>query len=403
MIAAFLLASWLLLGLCLFVDLTREHRTRYRLRDLGLYGLFSLAPSLLFVLLRATGLDMKNFQLLAFYGLVLLTIGALSILLRADTPLRGLPASPWRIAFAAASILASLPFIYATTIQGIQANMDHRRATLAYAQKRYDVAMVWCQQAVERAPHQVRYQMELAQALGAQAIFDARVTTDRERLFREAEQTLFRAVETNPFDAYPQAQLAEIYRVWANLTEDADNKAARYEEAVAALELAVLYNPENLAFMTKWAELYDELGEQALALATYRRALALDTTNAPLYMKVGRYYQEASQWQPAAAMYEAALRHSRQPLPAVHHTLAVLYQRLEHPEEAARQSEQAVAHAPDVPAYHTLLIDLYLHLGRCTEAREQAQAALRRWPAEAALQPHADRLAQQCPEQPAPG
>jgi len=401
LISVFMLAIWLLLGLILGAGPSGASQPRYRLRHLGQYVILTLAPLFLLILLRAAGVDMKNHQLLGYYALVLLTMAAQSMLLPGDAPSKRRPLSPWRIALASVSILIALFFIYESNIQAIQANIDHRQATAAYTQRRYDLAMTWYRQAMARDPHQERYQMELAQALAAQAIFGTRVASDREQLLHEAEQNLLRATERNPFDPYYWAQLAEVYRVWANV--DAPNRETRYQEALAALEQAVQHNAENIAFLTKWAELYEEKGERTQALATYRRALALDTTNAPLYMKIGRYYQEANQWQPAAAMYKAALRHRTQPGPAVHHTLAVLYQRLGRQEEAARQSEQAVALAPDVLAHHTLLIDLYVDLGRCTDALARTREALRRWPAEGALQTRADLITRQCAEQPAPG
>ena len=91
--------------------------------------------------------------------------------------------------------------------------------------------------------------------------------------------------------------------------------------------------------LRKWAEAYEEKGDRLQALEKYRQVLVWDSTNAALYLQIGKLYRAEEKWELAAAMYEGALRHTKRPGPELYQTLALLYRRLERLEDAVHESE----------------------------------------------------------------
>ncbi len=398
----FLAATWLLAGLLLLAEARADGATPPSLRAAGAYAGLSLLPAGLFFLAQAVGLD-AAFHRLLLYLLIVLGVLAAAALGLARSALPAAPRASRRVAaLALVATLGAGAFLYQTNVRIVQANMHHLTARNAFQQKDYDRATAAYRRALALDPGQALYQLELAQLLASRPARPTETAAEREAPFREAERILVQAAARNPYEPYHRAALAEVYRRWAARTPEAPRRAEHYQQALDAYADAVRINPENVLVWRRWAETYEELGDRTRALETYNRVLAWDSTNAALYVRLGTLYRAEGQWPLAAAMYEGALRYSTAPLPAVHYALALVYRHLERPEDALRQSERAVALAPDEPGYRDALIDLYQRLGRCREALEQMRAALQRWPAHEALQARARLLPQRCADPPAP-
>ncbi|MDX1545796.1 MAG: tetratricopeptide repeat protein, partial [Rhodothermales bacterium] len=286
--------------------------------------------------------------------------------------------------------------VYATNLRPVLASQHVQAARQAIGQERPERALTHYRRALGLAPGHEAHTLEFARVLGRLAQYRPAGSAERDGLYREAERLMDAAVARNPYEPEHQIARAALYRFWARATAADEGRRVRYARAVEAYEAALGIAPETIPARQGLAQTYAEMGDREGALGAYRAILARDSTNTAVYMTLASLYREGGQDAPAAAMYEGALRHARQPLPNVHQALAGLYRRQGQLGAALHHSRQAARLAPDAPAHREGLVGILETLGRCPEALREAQDALRRWPAHGGLTAQADRLGRQC-------
>ncbi|MFQ5569871.1 MAG: O-antigen ligase family protein [Rhodothermales bacterium] len=400
LIGGLFVATWMLAGLILVLVDQPAHGGPARLRKLAMYAVLSLLPLVLFLTIKLVDVGGENLHLLFYYVLVFLVLLIGGVLMYRGGDVSWSKPTFMGVVLAFVGLFVAGLLVYKTNVLEIQANMYHRAAQTAFQQRRYDQAMIEYQRALDLDPDQGLYQLEYAQLLATKAHYRSEDASEREQLFQAAERILKDAAVRNPYEQYHHAALADVYRLWARKTTEAQLRTARYEQALDAFSEAMHINAENVLILRTWAELYAEMGDRGRALDMYRRVLARDSTEASVYMRIGVLYRAGEEWEDAAEMFEGALRHSRRPLPGAHQALVGVYQRLGRLEEAVRAGEQAVRLNPGVPANHVALIRLYQRLGRCPEALDRVRAALMRWPDDSGLKAHEAEIRQRCAEQP---
>jgi len=148
-------------------------------------------------------------------------------------------------------------------------------------------------------------------------------------------------------------------------------RARRWDESIAAYQLALSLKPDFVEAMTNLAVTYGEKGDDATAVGWFERVLAVQPGFAQVHMNYANSLQRLGRLREAAEHYEkaAALEPGD---PATRFNYGVCLERLGRPADAVRQYEAAIAARGDWPAPHGRLVEALLAAGR-REAAETAQ------------------------------
>jgi O-antigen ligase len=213
------------------------------------------------------------------HGATLLIVGVTAAAL-AGGGLRRLPradARAWVVAGVVAALALGAVFF---NVRVVQADVVHRQAWLALRDGRHEQAIGLARQAVKTTPWQTAYHLGLGHAL----IEQARRTGERaarEALFREARDALLRARALSPRDVDALAQLAHLARVWAQLSSDGRERAARFAAASDFFRRATTASPSNAVFWAEWGITERAAGREDSAREKLERARALDPIRYP--------------------------------------------------------------------------------------------------------------------------
>lgn len=99
----------------------------------------------------------------------------------------------------------------------------------------------------------------------------------REDLLRAAEAVLLDAQKVNPLNTDHTANLARLYRTWADLVAaDSPERGERLAESLAMYETAVTLSPNAAHLWNERGNAYLALGDNENAMAAYEKSLSLD-------------------------------------------------------------------------------------------------------------------------------
>ncbi|MEM7129621.1 MAG: hypothetical protein AAF702_25030 [Chloroflexota bacterium] len=171
-------------------------------------------------------------------------------------------------------------------------------------------------------------------------------------LLRAAEVVLTRAQEVNPLNTDHTANLARLYRTWADLITDGDERAKQLERSLDAYEMAVTLSPNAAHLWNEKGNAYLAQNEREQALEIYEHSLSIDQLYAQTYLLLADYYNREQNFQKIVDILEPgveALDASRRHRPTVQMLsfLAVAQARLGLLEDAIETSERIVEMQPN--------------------------------------------------------
>jgi len=315
----------------------------------------------------------------AYYGLIVfvLVAGAAALLLGSGR-LPGVNAHPWGgIALVVLLILAGA-IIVPLNLHPIQADIVYKQADPYDREGQWQLAIEHYKHAIELAPKEDFYYLYLGRSYleYASSIEDPAV---RDAVMRETEQTLIQAREINPLNTDHSANLARMYRRWADLANDEEVRRYLLERASENYAYATSLSPHNVILWNEWSLLYYYgLKDLAGFERTHQRSMALDPEFDQTWLICGDTSRDQGKLEEAIHCYEQAL--SLKPRNAqVWRVLGDAYISQQRWDDAIAALTQVISLQPnanDIWNIHQVLAQLYVQTGQLTQAHEQAQMAL---------------------------
>jgi tetratricopeptide (TPR) repeat protein len=315
----------------------------------------------------------------AYYGFIVsvLIAGGVALLLRTDRlPRRG--AHPWGvIALVVLAVMAGAISIV-TNLTPIQADIVYKQADPYDRQQQWQVAIEHYRHAIELAPHEDFYYLYLGRAYleYASTLEDPAV---REVVLRETEQTLTEAREINPLNTDHSANLARMYRRWADFSSDEETRQYLLQRSAENYAIATSLSRHNPILWNEWAMLYYYgLGDAAGYERTFQQSLEIDPEFDQTWLMCGDANRQQGNLEEAARCYEEALKLNPR-ASQVWRVLGDTYIALQQWEDAIHALTQTVKlqpNADDMWNIHQVLARLYSQTGQQEQALEHAQIAL---------------------------
>lgn len=257
------------------------------------------------------------------------------------------------------------------------------RIDAATAQRYYDAALYYYDQALRHAPEEDYYYLFLGKALLENATFlnDPQL---KEQRYQEAERVLKQARALSPLNTDHSANLARLYRTWAQSYPEGA-RAEKLALAASYYEQASRLSPHNAVLLNEWGQLLLDMGRPDEALARYRQSLQLDDRFVQTYLLLGDYYTRQEDLTQARQYYEQAAAVDPRSA-SVHSALGYVYSRLGMVPEAISENLRVLETYPkDYVSLRNLAL-LYQQTGQLDKALTAATAARE-------VAPEADRAA----------
>ncbi|MBI5877163.1 MAG: tetratricopeptide repeat protein [Chloroflexi bacterium] len=199
--------------------------------------------------------------------------------------------------------------------------------------------------------------------------------SQRTRLIETARVFLTRARDLNPLNTDHTANLARMYRTWADLATDATQRADYVRQSIGFYAQAQALSPHNAQIYNEYSSAYMMAGETDNALAKLQESIKIDDEYAQTYLLLGDLYTGKNDMDNAVTAYQAALKTDATLLQA-HSALGLIYSRQGKLDLAIQENMAVVAQQPN--DYNSLrnLALLYRDAGRLPEAISYAQRAL---------------------------
>ncbi len=264
----------------------------------------------------------------------------------------------------ALAITGVVAFLIVTiSIHPVQADILYKQAQAFEAEDRWAESIVLHQRAIELAPAEDYYYLFLGRA----QLEQARRLQDagaREQMLNQALQTLLEAQRLNPLNTDHTANLARLFRNWGELTADVQARERLWQQSLAYYQRATRLSPNAAHLYNEWGLVHFLLGD--------------------LYQRLNRPEEAHQQWDQALARYEQSLALDQE-FPQTYLLLGDLYRTRGELSQAAEAYEKALALQPKQPQVWNALGFVYAQLGRLDDAIAAGQEALRYQPNDAAL------------------
>lgn len=260
----------------------------------------------------------------------------------------------------------------------IQADIVYKQADPYDRGKQWLVSIEHYKHAIELAPHEDFYFLYLGRAYleYASSLEDPVV---RETVMRETEQTLIEAREINPLNTDHSANLARMYRRWADFASDDERKQELLQKSAENYELATMLSPQNAILWNEWTMLYFYgLKDAAGFERTLERSLEIDPEFDQTWLVCGDARRQQGELEEAARCYEKALDLNPR-APQVWRMLGDTYIAMQEWDSAINALTQTVKLEPkakDIWNINQVLARLYSQTGQQEQALAYAQAAL---------------------------
>jgi tetratricopeptide (TPR) repeat protein len=260
----------------------------------------------------------------------------------------------------------------------IKADIVYKQADPYDRGKQWLVSIEHYKHAIELAPHEDFYFLYLGRAYleYASSLEDPVV---RETVMRETEQTLIEAREINPLNTDHSANLARMYRRWADFASDDERKQELLQKSAENYALATMLSPQNAILWNEWTMLYFYgLRDAAGFERTLERSLEIDPEFDQTWLVCGDARRQQGELEEAARCYEQALDLNPR-APQVWRMLGDTYIAMQEWDSAINALTQTVELQPnanDIWNIHQVLARLYSQTGQQEQALVYAQAAL---------------------------
>ncbi len=289
----------------------------------------------------------------------------------------------WTAAFVAALVLLVVPiFAVAFNLQPIRADIVYKQADPWDRQGQFAVAIPHYQRAIELAPKEDFYYLYLGRALleYASSLEDVEQQT---QALQETERVLLQAQAIAPLNTDHSANLARMYRRWADLPAGKDHRQSLLDLASRYYETATTLSPNNPILWNEWATLYYYgMGNKIGYQRCISRSLELDPEFEQTWLIIGDVRVGEGDLEGAVEAYRTALEIRRRQ-PRVWGALGRVYLQLGRNAEAVEALQQYLEMAPnarDAWDVHRLLAIAYYQMGRLDEALAEAQTSLQMAP-----------------------
>jgi len=244
-----------------------------------------------------------------YYGLIVFTLiaGALA-LLAAERRLPELSARPWGpLALVVLGVIAAA-LIVAHNLRPIQADIVYKQADPYDRQGQWQYAIPHYQHAIELAPREDFYYLYLGRAYLEYAT-SAEDAATRDAVMRETERVLLQARELNPLNTDHSANLARMYRRWAEMSTDPDTRQELMLRSSENYAHAVSLSPHNVILWNEWSLLYYYgLGDLEGYERTHQQSLALDPEFDQTWLICGDVNRARGQIEEATRCFTEALQ-----------------------------------------------------------------------------------------------
>lgn len=315
----------------------------------------------------------------AYYGFILFTliVGGAALLLGTQRQ-SWQSTRPWSVIVLLVLALLVGAFVLRTNLTPIQADVVYKQADPYDRSQQWLVAIEHYKHAIDLAPREDFYYLYLGRAYleYATTIEDSAL---RDTVMRETEQTLTQAREINPLNTDHSANLARMYRRWADFTSDEERRWSLLQRSSENYALATSLSPQNVILWNEWAMLYFySLGDVTGYERTIQRSLEIDPEFDQTWLVCGDVNRQQNKLEEAARCYEQALALNAQG-PQVWRMLADTYIAMQRWEDAIDALTQTVAlqpNADDIWNVHQVLARLYSQIGQPQQALTQARIAL---------------------------
>ncbi len=263
-------------------------------------------------------------------------------------------------------------------------NLDSIRADIFYKQglnfdnnRQWDGSIAMYQQAINLQPDQDFYYLFYGRAYleKAKTVADPK---QRATLLETARAELLRARDLNPLNTDHTANLARLYRTWAELSGDTTTRASHLNESLKYYDQAETLSPHNAQIINEYGSVYALMGQTDLALAKYNQSLAVDDQFDQTHLLLGDLYQGKQDWDNAIKEYEQADKHSESHSGA--NALGNLYINRQDWDNAVKVYQQVLEKDPSNLQAHSALGLIYSRQGKFDQAINENQIVLSRQP-----------------------
>jgi tetratricopeptide (TPR) repeat protein len=119
----------------------------------------------------------------------------------------------------------------------------------------------------------------------------------RDELLRAAETVLLNAQRVNPLNTDHTANLARLYRTWADLivSENPEKRAELLQKSIDIYEVAVTLSPNAAHLWNERGNAYLAAGDNDQALAAYEKSLSLDQQYDQTYLLLADFLERNGQ------------------------------------------------------------------------------------------------------------
>jgi len=192
-------------------------------------------------------------------------------------------------------ILGALLFADSANVRIVRADVLYKHGLRYDEQADWDSAIHYYQRAIDLTPHEDFYYLFHGRALLERGKAESDPAL-REDLFERSLASLNAARGLNPLNTDHTANLARLYRTWAEYAPDAAEREERLREAASYYDAATDLSPNNAQLYNEWGLVHHLLGEYDAALTTYDHSLGLDRAFPQTYILRADVHLTRQEW-----------------------------------------------------------------------------------------------------------
>ena len=303
---------------------------------------------------------------------------ALAVILYRRLPRPASAPHGWKIGAYLATFLVMLVVINAVNINVVRADVLYKQGLRYDQQGSWKGAAELYNEAIQMAPNQDFYYLFEGRALMEQAKqeTDAQV---RARLLATAEASLQTARRLNPLNTDHTANLARLYRTWAEMSSDESARSEKLNLSLREYAQSVELSPNNAQLWDEWASVYMAIGDSTEALAKLQHSMDLDAKYTQTFLLLGDVHMARKEWTDAITAYEQLVSLEPKSVPAWS-SIGYAYSQLGQLDKAIEANRTILQIEPE--DYNTLknLALLYGDTNKPADAAHYAQLALDKAP-----------------------
>ena len=342
------------------------------------------------------------------FGFVLITAAALLIGRRITKTW----ATPWGAMATIPLFIIALIIMNQTNLKVIRADIVYKQGEEWSRQKQWDLAIAHHKRALELAPNEDFYYLwagsaylekaKLAQEEGCFITDQPNISgvlgmsieqtsqLCRKDLLTAARAILLQARHVNPLNTDHSANLGRLYKNWADLSKNSEERSERIDQSMGFYEQAATLSPQNTIVWNELATVYlYQLGDLDKAWETIQHSLELDNRYEQTFMIAGdaRLRESETIAQQIAAKRQLLENSEGAEKAALEKEIDQLLQAYDQRLAAAiGEYEQALEIKPDLLNVYRTVAGAYEQMGRLEDAVTTLQQAALANPA--AADPH---------------